>query len=75
MKLVSSTDSLFASAFNLKAPLSTIRFTIDTSLIELEDPKKLDSFVQEFYDEVANSFRWDPMRRSNLVDILNKFQL
>lgn len=73
MKLVSSTDSLFASAFDLKAPLSTIHFMRDTSLTELNDEKAITMLVQEFYEEVANSFSWEPVRRSNLQDILKPF--
>jgi len=73
MRLASSTDSFFASAFDLKAPLSTIYFTRDTSLAELADEKAVTMLVQEFYEEVANSFRWEPVRRSNLQDILKPF--
>lgn len=73
MKLVSTTDSLFASAFDLKAPLSTIHFMRDTSLTELINEKEITQLVQEFYDEIANSFRWEPIRRSKLQDILKPF--
>lgn len=73
MKLVSSTDSLFASAFDLKAPLPKIHFMRDTSLTELNDGKAITMLVQEFYEEIANSFRWEPVRRSNLQDILKPF--
>lgn len=75
MKLVSSTDSLFASAFDLKAPLSTIHFMSDTSLTELADEKAVTMLVQKFYDEIANSFRWEPARRSDLQNILKPFGL
>lgn len=73
MKLASSTDSLFERAFDLKSPLSTIHFMRDTSLTELNDEKVITMIVQEFYEEVANSFRWEPVRRSNLQDILKPF--
>ncbi len=75
MSLTSSSDTLFDSVLKLQAPLSEIRFTTDTSLTELNDQTKVNSLVEEFYNEIANSFRWDPMRRSNLADILKTFQL
>lgn len=73
MKLASSTDSFFASAFKLKAPLSTIYYNRDTSLTELKDENAITIIVEEFYEEIANSFRWEPQRRSNLQDLLKPF--
>lgn len=73
MKLISTTDSLFSSAFNLESPLSTIHFNADTSLTDLNDTTALMKIVQDFYDEIANSFRWEPLRRSSLKDILEPF--
>lgn len=73
MRLVCPNDSLFESAFELRAPLSTIHFMTDTSSTELNDEKAVTMLVQEFYEEIANSFRWEPARRRNLQDILKPF--
>lgn len=73
MGLSSSSDDFFGDVFKLQSPLSEIRFTTDTSLMELNDQTKINNLVQEFYGEIANSFRWDPVRRSNLQEILKPF--
>lgn len=75
MCLGSASDGFFGSAFKLKSPNPNILFNIDTSLIELNDELKMTKIVQKFYDEIANSFRWDPMRRVKLEDILKPFNL
>ncbi len=72
MRLVDPTAD-FPDLYKLQSPLSTVKFNIDTSLIELNNDSKVTEIVQAFYDEIANSFRWEPTRRRNLENIFKPF--
>lgn len=75
MGLDSTSDSSLSSVFKLKSPNPDILFNTDTSLTELNDEMKMTKIVQDFYNEIANSFRWNPIRRAKLNDILKPFNI
>lgn len=74
MRLVDPTAD-FPDLHKLQSPLSTIQLSIDTSLTELNDEARVTELVQAFYDEIANSFRWEPTQRRDLENILKKFNM
>lgn len=60
---------------DLLSPLSTIVHKTNSQLQMLSNEKYINKKVADLYDDVANAFRWDIVRRRDLNSILSKFGL